>query len=169
VLLIFGLAFLGLVGCGSNPNDEKIRKVLELLGDASSLYKELKNNVKTATDKSKADGKPIPVSDWKKWTIRAEHLKEIAQYVQAYKGHFDTMRETTTEEQKKQFVASYGSQFREGANDLDREEQGLYAVIEAAEGNSTAVTDETRPAVVAFRKQLKDAKDVFELLTKQRQ
>jgi len=163
VLFLFGLLVVGLVGCGSNPREREIEEVVKLIGETADVYRGLKTEMKAAVDKhSKAKDK-IPAAEWKKWTLKAGVLKDIAHKAQLYKGHLEGFREATPEDQKKKFADAYGGQFVNSVQELDQEERGLYAVLEEA-----APLAESEKAVDDFRKQLKESKELFEMLTKQR-
>jgi hypothetical protein len=166
VVLIFGLLLIGLVGCGDNPRSKEIGEVISLISDTTETYKTLKNDLKAAVEKyNKTPDRKIPAEDWKKWTVKAEAFKDLAYKAQLYKNHLEAFRDATTDEQKKQFTKAQGEAFRTAVVELDQEERAFNAALEEA---VLLTTDAERPAVDAFRRQVKDGKDMFEMLTKQR-
>jgi hypothetical protein len=166
VLLLFSLLLLTLVGCGSSDRDIAIDQTLRTIGEVTDLFHDLNKDLTSAMNRRKKDDPPeLTDKDWKPLIIKAEELKKIAEKAQRLKGYTDSLATKTSPEQKKQLVESYGKQFRDRFADLDKEDRELDAAINEAE-KMTAAKD--KEFVKSFRKQLKDGKDVFELLTKQR-
>ncbi len=155
----------GLTGCGASQRDQEIRHVIELISNVSSTYRTLKDDLNKASDKHEKDKKPLTEEDWRPLVVKAEDLKKIAQEVQAYKGHLDSFRDSTSDEQKRRFAESYGVDFRDRVLEVDREERAYHVAFNRAYDLSNDLGKEEADKL---RKTVKDGKDVFDLLTKQR-
>jgi hypothetical protein len=148
---------VGLSGCSNDPRDAEIKRMVAHLGEAADDVKSVADAIKEAVKKSKADPekKNLTENELKPAFEAIDRFKVLGEKFKAVKSKIDSFVDLPTEEQKKGYIRENKADLERGLDRLDTEQRNLEVVLESA------TPDIDRNAMVALRKKLREAEEVF--------
>ena len=146
-----------LVGCGSDPREGLVAVALGDVENAATKVTNIKAKIEEAVKKTEVGKTP----DFKEALLEVDALKKVAKEMQKHKMEADTLKDKTTEEERKDLTEKFRSRVNSA---IDR------AAKAKKELNDTMVAVETqhKEGLKIVREKLAEADGEFEAISRQR-
>lgn len=170
-------------GCGGDQRDFYIGRIVAILEETRAVFDEVKTELKKTVDDRKKDGKSITDANIRDVIGKLEardqtggvvnRLKSLGERLQFVKERLEVLREQTTDEQRKRFADNYKSKLPPALESLDDAQRQLDTVLKEADELIARDPNEdgrhrAEREIEKLRTTLKEGREPFELLTKQR-
>ncbi|HEV2948547.1 MAG TPA: hypothetical protein VGX70_14320 [Gemmataceae bacterium] len=152
----------GLIGCSSNLGEALLNADIDVMNKAAAQLRSVKDRVNEAVQKAAKDNKSLTDTDLKPAVEAAKALKEIGNALQKLKEKTDTLKDSTTPEEREELAKRFSGRMQTATVDLIKAQQELDQAIRKAEGARSE-----RDAVVTLKNTLREAEGEFEVLAKQ--
>lgn len=153
---VLGLC-VSVVGCGSDPREGLVAATVNDLGNAATKVANIKAKIEDAVKKTEAGKTP----DFKEAILEVDALKKIAKEMQELKMKTESLKDKTTEEERKALADQYREQV---ANVVERLSKTRKELIEAI----ASVESQHKDAFKPVRDKLVEAEGEFEAISRQR-
>jgi Zn-dependent oligopeptidase len=161
-LIVLGSTFLtlALAGCASHEREEEITKALGFFNQAAANTAVVRKEIEAAVKKADKTGVQLKEPDFATAEEAAKKLRAVGKQLLDVKSDIDLLKDTTTEEQKRQLAQRFGPELQSLFTRLEDEQKKLDEVLAQAQKRATP------EAMEHLRKTLNDSREDFRILTK---
>ncbi|MCC6418594.1 MAG: hypothetical protein IT429_10195 [Gemmataceae bacterium] len=172
VWLLTPLMLCSTLGCGTDEQDNEIQRtftaldeVTRTVGEVGKPLKDAVTNLKPGEQITALDAKGQPNPNLKKAFEAAEKLRKEGENLPRFKELTDRLETRTTAEHRKELAARYQTRLRDRLKTLIGEENKLQQELNTAEARAD---EAARAEIDRIRTKLREAREAFEVLTKER-
>jgi hypothetical protein len=162
-LVLLGTLVLcgSLAGCATDPRDDAINSIVQLMNDSASEVTSISKKVQEAVDKHQKENVPLDFSEAIKATKNLEKFGKEAQDRKA--KIIDLIKTPETDEQKKDYAERFAGPINGAFSSLVKAKTTLNETLTKAE----AISEDAKAKVQELRTKIREAEGPFETIARQ--